>query len=112
MSGEYEGEAQRRLGEIVAVVVEVAAEAGESGTYTGEMGRTLTAVAAKVGARVAVEAEVRGFTGGWQEAVALGGAGVPAGPGPVPAAVPPATRKPAAPSRPGGGRKGRPAPSY
>ncbi|MFJ2177219.1 hypothetical protein ACIOHE_30535 [Streptomyces sp. NPDC087851] len=79
MSGEHESDAQGRLSEIVAVVVEVAAEAGESGTYTGEMARTLTAVAVKVGARIAVEAEVRGFTGGWQEAVALvGGTGVPA----------------------------------
>ncbi|MFE3827314.1 hypothetical protein [Streptomyces sp. NPDC059092] len=77
MSGEHESDAQQRLSEIVAVVVEVAAEAGESGTYTGEMARTLTAVAVKVGARVAVEAEVRGFAGGWQEAVTLLGTGTP-----------------------------------
>ncbi|MEV7865061.1 hypothetical protein AB0P17_02930 [Streptomyces sp. NPDC088124] len=78
MSEEYESDAQKRLSEIVGVVVEVAAEAGESGTYTGETARTLTAVAVKVGARIAVEAEVRGFTGGWQEAVVLLGTGAPA----------------------------------
>ncbi|MFE3602917.1 hypothetical protein ACFXP3_19965 [Streptomyces sp. NPDC059096] len=99
MSGEHESDAQERLSEIVAVVVEVAAEAGESGTYTGEMARTLTAVAVKVGARIAVEAEVRGFTGGWQEAVALVGTGTPAPPRTpaVPAEGPEAPHGPAAP---------------
>lgn len=61
--------AHERLTEVVAVAVEVAAEAGESGTYTGEIARTLTAVVGKIGARIVVDAEVRGFTSGWQEAV-------------------------------------------
>ncbi|MFE9258608.1 hypothetical protein [Streptomyces sp. NPDC006879] len=63
------GSAQERLTEVVAAAVEVAAEAGESGTYSGEVARTLTALVIKVGARIAVDAEVRGFTSGWQEAV-------------------------------------------
>ncbi|GGT32067.1 hypothetical protein [Streptomyces purpureus] len=71
------GSAHERLTDVVAAAVEVAAEAGEAGTYTGDMARTLTAVVGKVGARIAVEAEMRGFTGGWQEAVAHIGAGRP-----------------------------------
>ncbi|MEV8307130.1 hypothetical protein AB0P36_07110 [Streptomyces flavidovirens] len=63
--------AHERLTNVVAAAVEVAAEAAEAGTYTAEMGRALTAVVGKVGARVALDAEVRGFTSGWQEAVAL-----------------------------------------
>nr|WP_240981577.1 MULTISPECIES: hypothetical protein [unclassified Streptomyces] len=58
--------------EVVVAAVEVAAEAGEAGRYTGDVGRTLAAVVGKVGARIAVDAEVRGFASGWQEA--LGGA--------------------------------------
>ncbi|RDG35987.1 hypothetical protein DVH02_22405 [Streptomyces corynorhini] len=54
---------------MVAVVVEVAAEAGEAGTYTYDMGRALTEVVTKAGARMAAEAEIRGFAGGWREAV-------------------------------------------
>lgn len=63
--------AHERLTDVVAAAVEVAAEAAEAGTYTADMGRALTAVVGKVGARVALDAEVRGFTSGWQEAVAL-----------------------------------------
>lgn len=63
--------AQERLADVVAAAVEVAAEAAEAGAYTAEVGRTLTSVVGKVGARIALDAEVRGFTGGWQEAVAL-----------------------------------------
>ncbi|MEU8519771.1 hypothetical protein [Streptomyces sp. NBC_01216] len=63
------GSAQERLTEVVAAAVEVAAEAGERGSYTGEVARTLTAVVGKVGARIAVDAEIRGFTSGWQEAL-------------------------------------------
>jgi hypothetical protein len=63
--------AQERLADVMAAVVEVAAESGESGTYTADVARTLTAVVSKVGARVAVEAETRGFRSGWGEAVAL-----------------------------------------
>ncbi|MFE4693740.1 hypothetical protein ACFRH6_27285 [Streptomyces sp. NPDC056749] len=63
--------AQERLADVMAAVVEVAAESGESGTYTADVARTLTAVVGKVGARIAVEAETRGFRSGWGEAVAL-----------------------------------------
>ncbi|MFF5633856.1 hypothetical protein [Streptomyces sp. NPDC012825] len=63
-------DARERLTEVVAAAVEVAAEAGEDGTYTGDMARTLSAVVAKVGARIAVEAEISGFSSGWREAVA------------------------------------------
>ncbi len=70
---------QERLAEIVAAAVEVAAESAEAGTYTTEVGRTLVAVVGKVGARIAIDAEVRGFSGGWQEAMA-----VAAGAEPVP----------------------------
>ncbi|WP_405507573.1 hypothetical protein OG323_14410 [Streptomyces cyaneofuscatus] len=63
--------AQERLADVVAAAVEVAAETAEAGAYTAEVGRTLTSVVGKVGARIALDAEVRGFTGGWQEAVAL-----------------------------------------
>lgn len=81
--------AQERLADIVAAVVEVAAESGESGTYTEEVARTLTAVVGKAGARLTLEAETRGFRFGWGEAVALTAGGaengaravpVPAGP--------------------------------
>ncbi|MFF4168574.1 hypothetical protein [Streptomyces sp. NPDC001744] len=68
------GSAHERLTEVVAAAVEVAAEAGEAGTYTGDVARTLSAVVGKVGARIAVEAEIRGFSSGWQEAVAHVGA--------------------------------------
>ncbi|MFF8830638.1 hypothetical protein [Streptomyces sp. NPDC015131] len=89
---------QERLADVAAAVVEVAAESGEAGTYTGGVGRALSAVVAKVGARVAVDAELRGFSSGWQEAVAtLSG---DRGPAPaVPASAPvfpmPARRGPA-----------------
>ncbi|MFE2296548.1 hypothetical protein [Streptomyces sp. NPDC059452] len=63
--------AQERLVDVVAAAVEVAAETAEAGVYTAEVGRTLTSVVGKVGARIALDAEVRGFTSGWQEAVAL-----------------------------------------
>ena len=61
--------AQERLDDVVVAVVEVAAEAGESGTYTADVARTLAAVVGKVGARIAAEAETRGFRCGWREAV-------------------------------------------
>ncbi|MEO3974253.1 hypothetical protein [Streptomyces sp. CAU 1734] len=89
------GSAQDRLAEVVAAAVEVAAEAGESGRWTGEVARTLTAVVGKVGARITVDAEIRGFSSGWQEAARTGpgvgtgtGIGAEAGRfprGPVPA---------------------------
>ncbi|WLQ41303.1 hypothetical protein P8A22_15675 [Streptomyces laculatispora] len=63
--------AQDRLADVMAAVIEVAAESGESGTYTADVARTLTAVVGKVAARIAVEAETRGFRSGWGEAVAL-----------------------------------------
>ncbi|MFB6697003.1 hypothetical protein [Streptomyces rubiginosohelvolus] len=63
--------AQERLADVVAAAVEVAAETAEAGTYTAEVGRCLTSVVGKVGARIALDAEMRGFTSGWQEAVAL-----------------------------------------
>ncbi|OAR24332.1 hypothetical protein A8W25_18125 [Streptomyces sp. ERV7] len=43
--------AQERLVDVVAAAVEVAAEAGESGTYTADVGRTLGAVVAKEAVR-------------------------------------------------------------
>ncbi|GGP91563.1 hypothetical protein GCM10010249_06990 [Streptomyces roseolilacinus] len=64
------GSAHERLTEVVAAALEVAAEAGETGVYTDETARVLTAVVGKIGARISVEAEVHGFAGGWQEAVA------------------------------------------
>ncbi|MCQ0024182.1 hypothetical protein M4914_15280 [Streptomyces somaliensis DSM 40738] len=64
------GSAQGRLTEVVAAAVEVAAEAGESGTYTAETARALTAMVGKIGARISDEAETHGFASGWQEAVA------------------------------------------
>ncbi|MFE4913237.1 hypothetical protein ACFRCX_17075 [Streptomyces sp. NPDC056652] len=67
--------AHDRLVDVVAAAVEVAAEAGEAGTYTDDVARTLTAVVGKVGARIAVDVEVRGFSSGWQEAVDLAGGG-------------------------------------
>ncbi|MFG3406318.1 hypothetical protein [Streptomyces sp. NPDC048142] len=71
--------AQERLADVVAAAVEVAAESGEAGTYTAEVARTLTAVVGKVGARVAVEAETRGFRSGWGEAIALASGGAESG---------------------------------
>ncbi|CAL9501635.1 hypothetical protein SUDANB37_03482 [Streptomyces sp. enrichment culture] len=52
------------------MALEVAAEAGEVGIYTEETARVLSAVVGKVGARLTAEAELHGFAGGWQEAVA------------------------------------------
>ncbi|MFB9389829.1 hypothetical protein ACFPM3_30170 [Streptomyces coeruleoprunus] len=63
--------AQERLADVVAAAVEVAAEAAEAGTYTADLARTLTAVVGKVGARIAIDAETRGFSSGWTEAVAF-----------------------------------------
>ncbi|MGW7056822.1 hypothetical protein [Streptomyces sp. NPDC054887] len=60
-----------RLADVVAAAVEVAAEAGEAGTYTAEVARAIAAVVNKVGARVGIDAEVRGFTSGWREAMDL-----------------------------------------
>lgn len=67
------GSAHERLTEVVAAVLEVAAEAGEAGVYTDETARVLTAVVGKVGVRISAEAEVHGFAGGWQEAVTHAG---------------------------------------
>ncbi|MEU0275596.1 hypothetical protein [Streptomyces sp. NPDC006307] len=61
---------QDRLADVAAAVVEVAVESAAAGTYTRGVGRALTAVIAKVGARLTVDAELRGFSSGWQEAVA------------------------------------------
>ncbi|MEU5437447.1 hypothetical protein AB0G73_29305 [Streptomyces sp. NPDC020719] len=71
--------AQERLVEVVVAAVEVAAEAGESGTYTADVGRTLGAVVAKVGARIAVDGEARGFSSGWREAMAYASGGAEGG---------------------------------
>ncbi|MEU1124136.1 hypothetical protein ABZ371_11310 [Streptomyces sp. NPDC005899] len=54
----------------MAAAVTVAVESAEAGRYTGEMGRTLAAVVGEVGARIVGEAELRGFSSGWQEAMA------------------------------------------
>lgn len=69
------GEPGQRLADVVAAAVTVAAESAEAGRYTGEMGRTLAAVVGEVGARIAGEAELRGFSSGWQEAMAARPAG-------------------------------------
>ncbi|MBD0745624.1 hypothetical protein [Streptomyces sp. CBMA152] len=71
--------AQERLVEVVVAAVEVAAEAGESGTYTADVGRTLGAVVAKVGARIAIDGEARGFSSGWREAMACAAGGAEGG---------------------------------
>ncbi|GAA1521652.1 hypothetical protein GCM10009730_31720 [Streptomyces albidochromogenes] len=63
--------AGERLADVVAAAVEVAAEAGEAGTYNAEVARAIAAVVNKVGARVVIDAEVRGFTSGWREAMDL-----------------------------------------
>ncbi|MFD9795696.1 hypothetical protein ACFWXK_32625 [Streptomyces sp. NPDC059070] len=63
--------AQERLVDVVVAAVEVAAEAGEAGTYSAEVGRALGAVVAKVGARIAIDGEARGFGSGWREAMEL-----------------------------------------
>ncbi len=60
-----------RLADVVAAAVEVAADAGEAGTYTGEVARALAAVVNKVAVRATIDAEVRGFTSGWREAMDL-----------------------------------------
>lgn len=68
-----------RLTDVVAAVVEVAAEAGEAGTYTVESAQAMAAVLKKVAVRVVIDAEVRGFSSGWREAMELvaGGTGAP-----------------------------------
>ncbi|RLU83929.1 hypothetical protein CTZ27_27550 [Streptomyces griseocarneus] len=68
------------LAEVVAATLEVAAESGDAGAFTGEVARTLSAVVRKVAARGAEAAELRGFVSGWQEAVsAMDAEGGPAG---------------------------------
>ncbi|MFF9631613.1 hypothetical protein [Streptomyces fradiae] len=64
------GSAHERLTDVVAAVLEVAAEVGGTGAYTDETARVLTAVIGKIGARISADAEMHGFAGGWQEAVA------------------------------------------
>ncbi|MFJ8588059.1 hypothetical protein ACIRD2_25920 [Streptomyces sp. NPDC093595] len=85
---------QDRLADVAAAAVEVAVESAAAGTYTGGVGRALSAVIAKVGARITVDAELRGFSSGWQEAVAALTAEPPA-----PTAHAPVFRMP---GRPGG----------
>lgn len=86
---------QERLADVAAAAVEVAVESAEAGTYTGGVGRALSAVVAKVGARLAADAELRGFSSGWQEAVAAP-IGEPPASAPAPAPAP-ALRLPARP---------------
>lgn len=69
------GEPAQRLADVVAAAVTVAAESAEAGRYTGEVGRTLAAVVGEFGARIVGEAELRGFSTGWQEAMAARPAG-------------------------------------
>ncbi|MEU5719791.1 hypothetical protein AB0G71_29290 [Streptomyces sp. NPDC020403] len=69
------GEPDERLADVMAAAVTVAVESAEAGRYTGEVGRTLAAVVGEVGARIAGEAELRGFSTGWQEAMAARPAG-------------------------------------
>ncbi|MEV5446612.1 hypothetical protein AB0N23_29305 [Streptomyces sp. NPDC052644] len=84
---------QERLADVAAAAVEVAAESAEAGTYTGGVGRALSAVIAKVGARLTLDAELRGFSSGWQEAVAAMTGDQPA-PAPAPAPVLPLHTRP------------------
>ncbi|MEU2184078.1 hypothetical protein [Streptomyces thermolilacinus] len=84
---------QERLADVAAAAVEVAVESAEAGTYTGGVGRALSAVVAKVGARLTLDAELRGFSSGWQEAVAAMSGEQP-GPAPVPAPVLPLHARP------------------
>ncbi|OEJ94863.1 hypothetical protein [Streptomyces thermolilacinus] len=84
---------QERLADVAAAAVEVAVESAEAGTYTGGVGRALSAVIAKVGARLTLDAELRGFSSGWQEAVAAMTGEQPA-PAPVPAPVLPLHARP------------------
>ncbi|WP_063835436.1 hypothetical protein [Streptomyces sp. NRRL S-118] len=88
---------QDRLADVAAAAVEVAVESVAAGTYTGGVGRALSAVIAKVGARITLDAELRGFSSGWQEAVAA----LTAEPS-APAAAAPVFRMPA---RPGGAER-------
>ncbi|CAM5654677.1 hypothetical protein [Streptomyces fumanus] len=64
------GGPRERLADVTAAAVAVAVESAQAGRYSGEVGRTLAAVVGEVGARIADDAEVRGFALGWQEAVA------------------------------------------
>ncbi|MFI5808108.1 hypothetical protein [Streptomyces sp. NPDC051561] len=63
--------AGERLADVVAAAVETAAEAGEAGRYNADVADAVTAVVRKVAARVAIDAEVRGFSSGWREAMDL-----------------------------------------
>ncbi len=55
--------------DVVTAIVEVAADSGRSGTFTGDVAHALASVADKVTERVVREAEFNGFVSGWQEAV-------------------------------------------
>ncbi|MFE7122079.1 hypothetical protein ACFU99_42260 [Streptomyces sp. NPDC057654] len=57
------------IADVVNAIVEVAAESGRSGTFTGDVGHALASVADKVTERIVREAEFNGFVSGWQEAV-------------------------------------------
>ncbi|MEU8889221.1 hypothetical protein [Streptomyces sp. NPDC048442] len=61
--------AGERLADVVAAAVEAAAEAGETGRYNADVADAVTAVVRKVAVRVAIDAEVRGFSSGWREAM-------------------------------------------
>ncbi|MCK8680324.1 hypothetical protein M1O15_23590 [Streptomyces lichenis] len=71
---------------MVAAAVEVAAESAQAGTYTSGTARVLTAVVVKAGTRLAVDAEARGFSLGWREAVGAVGVTAPDRPAPTPPA--------------------------
>ncbi|WP_372408344.1 hypothetical protein [Streptomyces luteireticuli] len=58
-----------RLVDVVAATMEVAAEAGHSGTFTDEVAQVLAAVVGKVAERTVDAAVLDGFVSGWQEAV-------------------------------------------
>ncbi|MFD7918935.1 hypothetical protein ACFV3R_06915 [Streptomyces sp. NPDC059740] len=71
---------RERLADVVAAALQVAADTGAAGRCTAEVRQTLAAVVGEVGARVTDDAELRGFSAGWQEAMALR----PAEPRPAP----------------------------
>ncbi|MFF5130748.1 hypothetical protein ACFY41_27950 [Streptomyces syringium] len=68
-----------RLAEVVAATVEVAAESGSAGVFTGEVAQALAAVVGKVADRAVDAAELSGFVSGWQEAIEAVGEDASAG---------------------------------
>ncbi|MDT0424801.1 MULTISPECIES: hypothetical protein [Streptomyces] len=64
------GGAREQLADVTAAAVAVAVESARTGKYNVETARTLAAVVGEMGARIVGDAELRGFSTGWQEAMA------------------------------------------